>query len=106
MPKQIRIEFDYLHGPLWKDKLDLNTGHWYTGIEKIDNDETLQSLNDEAEKMYESLYSFDGRYKFDDNKYSEIKDQLLSIVQTIKDRLSLLNDGSFEIVDNATKQLM
>ena len=106
--KEIKIEFDYLHGPLWKDMFDVNTGEWSTGIPCIDNDKAVQALNDEAEMMYESLYSFDsckGGCRFDEERFEQIKGQLLSIVQTLINRLSAINDGSYIIKDNASKIL-
>ena len=39
--------------------IDLNTGKWSTGISVIDNDMALSVLDEEAEKEYTSLYSFD-----------------------------------------------
>ncbi len=107
--KEIKVQFDYLHGPLWKDKLDLKTGEWSTGIERIDNDKAIQTLNDEAERMYESLFSFepgDNGCKFNENNFEQIKGQLLSLVQTIISRLKSINDGSYTIVDNATASLL
>ncbi len=109
MKKEIKIQFDYLNGPLWKDKFNVKTGEWTTGIPCVDDDKALQVLNDEAGKMYESLYSFNtgGRgCQFDYDKYIQIKKQLLSIVQTIIDRLEAINDGTFVVADKATKSLL
>ena len=53
---KLRIIFDFSHGPIWKDKYDIATGEWSTGIEVIDNDKALSILNEEAEKEYSSLY--------------------------------------------------
>ena len=103
MKKEIKIQFDYLNGPLWKDILNVKTGEWTTGISCIDNDKAIQVLNDEAEKMYESLYSFDnndGGCHFNNDRFSQIKTQLLSIVQTIIERLSAINDGTFVVVED------
>ncbi|SCY69345.1 hypothetical protein SAMN02910292_02529 [Lachnospiraceae bacterium XBB2008] len=47
------------HGPIWKDKLDVNTGKWMTGIDVIDNDRALSILDEEAKREYTSLYIFD-----------------------------------------------
>ena len=55
---KLRIIFDFSHGPIWKDKYDIATGEWSTGIEVIDNDKALSILNDEVEKEYSSLYFF------------------------------------------------
>ena len=106
--KEVNIQFDYLNGPLWKEKLDIKTGKWSTGIPCIDEDETIQLLNDEAGKMYGALYSFeDGAHgcQFDNDRFIQIKAELLSIVQTIISRLSAINDGTFVVVDKATQTL-
>ena len=106
--KEIKIQFDYLHGPLWKEKLDVKTGEWSTGIPCIDEDKAIQLLNDEAEKMYGSLFLFnDGTdgCRFDEDRFIQIKPELLSIVQTIIDRLSLINDGTYVVIDKATEVL-
>jgi len=107
--REIKIQFDYLQGPLWKERFNAKTGEWSTGIPCIDNDKAIQLLNDEAEKMYESLYSFapgTQGCQFNRDRFEQIKPPLLSIVQTIVDRLSVINDGSYIVVDKATKNLM
>ncbi len=109
MKKEIKIQFDYLNGPLWKDRLDVKTGKWATGIPSIDNDKAIQVLDSEAGKMYESLYSFgtdDNACSFDDSRFDQMKASLLSLVQTMLSRLAELNDGSFIVVDKATKMLV
>lgn len=106
--KEVKIQFDYLNGPLWKEKLDIKTGKWSTGIPCIDEDKAIQLLNDEAEKMYGTLYSFnDGAQgcQFDNDRFIQIKAQLLSIVQTIIARLYVINDGTFTVIDKATQTL-
>ena len=107
--KEIKIQFDYLNGPLWKEKLDVKTGRWTTGVPCIDEDKAIQILNDEAERMYESLYAFNAETKgcqFNNDRFVQIKTQLLSIVQTLISRLSSINDGSFVVIDKATQTLI
>ncbi len=109
MMKEIKIQFDYLNGPLWKDRFDIKTSKWSTGIACIDEDKAIQILNDEAERMYEALYVFNAETKgcqFNNDGFDQIKAQLLSIVQTIISRLSAINDGSFVVVDKATQTLI
>lgn len=94
--KEIKIKLDYSHGPIWKEKFDAATGNWSTGIPVIDNDVTLQALNDEAESIYTSLYTFDnGRCVFDEESYEAQKPELISLIQAIIARLDELNDGSY-----------
>ena len=109
MQREIKIQFDYLHGPLWKERFNANTGEWSTGILCIDNDKAIQLLNDEAERMYEFLYSFTPGTQgcqFNRDRFEQIKPQLLSIVQNMVDHLFAINDGSYIVVDKATKILM
>ena len=82
---KLRIIFDFSHGPIWKDKYDIATGEWSTGIEVIDNDKALSILNEEAEKEYSSLYIFDnnGALNFDSQAFEIKKRSLLSLIQTI-----------------------
>ena len=106
--KEIKIKLDYSHGPIWKEHFDITTGEWKTGINCIDQDKALQLLNDEAERMYSALYSFDddNPCQFDEDKFNIIKGQLLSIIQTIILRLNAIQDGSFYISDEASKELI
>lgn len=57
--QEIVIKLDYSHGPIWQNKYNAATGEWSTGIKIIDEDAALWVLNDSAEKLYTSLYSFD-----------------------------------------------
>ena len=105
--KEIRILFDFDHGPLWRDIINLNTWEFSTGISIIDNDKALNVLNEEAQKMYTSLYSFvEGRPVFDEDSYKKMKKDLLSLVQTIILRLEDINDGTYIVVDEETEKLM
>ena len=109
MKKEVKIQFDYLNGPIWKDKVNANTGKLITGIPCIDNDQELQSLNDEALGMFASLYSFnDGgeSCRFDRDKYCQIKPQLLVIAERIISRLQIINDSSFVIADKISDTLL
>jgi len=104
--KELRIKYDYSHGPIWKNLYDANTGLWSTGIEIIDKDEKLELLNNEAEKTYSSLYYFDenGKLNFDSKLYEQRKAELSSLMQDIICRIDSINDGSFfVVVDDSAK---
>ena len=45
MKKEVKIQFDYLNGPIWKDKVNANTGKLITGIPCIDNDQEIALYN-------------------------------------------------------------
>lgn len=103
--KEIKIKFDYLHGPIWKDKIDILTGVWSTGIDCIDNDDMLQKLNDKGEELYSSLYSFDENEEacsFDQNAYATVRGELIDIVKKIIARLEEINDGTFMVIDETS----
>lgn len=106
--KNLKIQFDYSHGPIWKDVFNANTGEWSTGIDIVDKDRALNVLNDEAEREYSSLYSFDseGVLHFDSQGFEDKKVHLLSLVQTIVLRLNSLNDGTYTIIDEGTPMLI
>ena len=55
MTIELKVKFDFAHGPIWKDIYDPNTKIWITGIDVIDQDVALNELNDAAEKEYASL---------------------------------------------------
>lgn len=105
--KEIKIKLDYSHGPIWKEKFDVITGEWSTGIDIIDNDAELQILNKEAERIYTSLYVIDDNNKctFQAELFEAQKGVLLSIIQTIIARLNELNNGAYIVIDEETKNL-
>lgn len=107
MTKELKIKFDFTHGPVWKDIYDPNKKEWITGIDVIDQDAMLNELNDAAEKMYSSLYVFDdcGIPHFDDVAYQNKKTELRSLVSRIIGRAEFLNDGSYIIKDLTRREL-
>lgn len=102
----LRIKLDVDNGPIWKDKFDPETGILSTGIPLIDNDPILNSLNDNLQQEYADLYSFqDGRLEFDSMAFDHNKKKFLSSLQAILHRIDEINDGTIEIVDEASKFL-
>lgn len=98
----------YLHGPIWKDKIDITSGNMCTGVECIDKDVTLQTLNDKAEEIYSSLYSFNYKGQsctFNEAGFEAAKPQLLGIIEIIIYRLQTINDGTYRIVYEETSRL-
>ena len=106
--KELRIKFDFSHGPIWKDRYDVRTGEWSTGIDVIDNDQTLSELNDKAEKEYTSLYFFDknGVLQFDAKAFDAKRNTLATLLQAIILRINSLNDGSFNVIDEESNKLV
>ncbi len=52
--KTIRIELDYMDGPIWKDFYDATTKSDTTGVPVVDNDEKLKSIAQEISNMFDS----------------------------------------------------
>lgn len=102
--KEVVIDFDYDMGPIWKENFDLNTGKRSTGIGIIDNDEEVQRLNDEANRLFMALNSFEnGTYRFDNERFKKIKPDLQSLTYRLIRRLDEINDGTYEIINKTTK---
>lgn len=55
----LKIELDYMNGPIWKDTFDVEKGEMCTGIDIVDANEEINSLNDSIQEVYNSLYEFD-----------------------------------------------
>ena len=53
----VTIRLDFLQGPIWIS--DVDTGQPMTGIDVIDNDEIVTSINHEISLLYSSFYEFD-----------------------------------------------
>ena len=105
--KKITLEFDFLIGPIMKDIFSIELNKSLTGISIIDNDTELEDLNEKASLLYSSYYEFDKESACSFNKSYALEhmNELEDLLKKIKDRLNLLNDGSFEIEDLATQQL-
>lgn len=104
---EIKLQFDFLHGPIWPNKFSASNG-LATGVVAVDSDLALNVLNTAGQDLYSSLFSFDkkGSCTFNELKFNAIKKDLLSIVQTIKERLNAINDGSFIVIDRATEDIL
>lgn len=104
--KVLKLKFDYSFGPIWKDKYNPDTKEQTTGIEIIDNDKAIRVLDEEASRIYSSLYKFEeGRPVFDFQLFEEKQTDLFSLIETIISRVNYLKDDSFELVDEASLQL-
>ena len=107
MPKELKLQFDFSHGPIWKDVYNPKAKEWSTGIDVIDKDSELNALNDEMTRMYSSFYIFDdyGVPHFDAEAFEKNRSLLLSKISTVINRINAINDGSFVINDLASKEL-
>lgn len=94
----IKLELDFLIGPIVKDVFDANKNELVTGIDVVDNDEVVDELNNKIMSLYSSFYSFDkDSCSFDIDVAKEHKTELVELVKQLLERLNFINDGSFEI---------
>ena len=105
--KTIKMELDFLIGPIVKDVYGVSKKKLLTGIDVIDNDVELSELNEKASMLYSSFYVFDkeNACNFDNMIAKEHIKELKDLIAKIKERMNELNDGSFEINDLVTDQL-
>ena len=102
----IRIQLDFLQGPIWIS--DVETGQPITGIDVIDNDEKLRKINYEISTLYSSYYEFDSHDQacwFNEEQEKKDKEKMISLLKQLIDRLNELNDGSFLVEDYETERL-
>lgn len=105
--KTLKLELDFLIGPIVKDVFSASKNKLITGVEVIDNDLELNELNEKASALYSSFYEFDEdeACRFDSTIAKEHLDELKELITKIKTRLNIINDGSFELSDMITDQL-
>ena len=102
----VTIRLDFLQGPIWIS--DVDTGQPMTGIDVIDNDEVVTSINHEISLLYSSFYEFDSNGEpctFNSQKEKENKNKLLELLSKLLDRLNEINDSSYEINDEETARI-
>ena len=105
--KTLKLELDFLIGPIVKDVFSASKNKLITGVEVIDNDLELNELNEQASALYSSFYEFDEdeACSFNSTIAKGHLDELKELITKIKNRLNNLNDGSFELSYMITDQL-
>lgn len=101
--KIIKLQLDYLQGPIWISNVD--TGKPLTGIDIVDNDEEIRKLNKKKADLFNDYYEFDFNgqpCQFNEEKEKKEKYIMLSLLQQLTDRLNSINDGSYIVEDNLT----
>lgn len=104
--KVVKLMLDYLQGPIWKS--DCKTGKPLTGIVIIDDDEVLSKLNLECCKLYSSCYYIDINgcvNGINKGKMGKNKESILHLLDAIKEKLEIINDGSYVVRDMATEKI-
>ncbi|MDO4438749.1 MAG: hypothetical protein Q4B86_04805 [Eubacteriales bacterium] len=106
--KKLVLELEYMNGPILKDKFDIQRSELCTGIEQVDADEYLNTLNEEIQEVYTALFRFDEKEEavlFDDVAAKGAKEWFLSKMNELSKYLKSINDGSFCIEDRVTEYL-
>ena len=99
----IKLELDFLIGPIVKDVFDAEKNELVTGVAIVDSDEIIDELNNKIMSLYSSFYSFDkDSCSFDAGVAKEHKTELVELVKQLIERLNFINDGSFEINNQIT----
>ena len=105
--KTIKLEFDFLIGPIVKEVFSISQNKLITGVYAIDNDIELNKLNEKACSLYSSFYEFGTGEACTFNKKIAIqhKDELSELMNKIIERLNTLNDGTYSVRDLTKDQL-
>lgn len=104
MKEKVILDLDFNQGAIWIS--DQETGEPITGIEIIDYNKDIASINKKISDLYSSYYRFDSEdsnCSFNKNQFFRDKELLLKMVDELKKLLENINDGSFEIEDRITK---
>ena len=100
----VKLINEYLHGPIWIYDKD---GFIRRKVAIISEDIVLQQLNEELRNIYDSFYIFRENIEqciFDEEGYRENLSLIYDLVNKIKQRLEIINDGSFGVEDYITNE--
>ena len=106
--KRIKLEFDFLSGPITKDVFDPKTKKLVTGVTVIDSDSALETLNAKVSRLFSGCYDFEVGGQpcvFNKETAKKSKSEILGVLAEINKRLAEINDGSFVVDDLATKEI-
>ena len=105
--KIVKLDLDYLSGPIWGDIYSVELHKSITGIDIVDNDNILQELNNQIQDLYLTYYEFGKAPQtclFNKDRQKQDKERMLSLLSKLRARLNEINDGSFEIEDLITPE--
>lgn len=103
----IRIEWDYIFGPVQFEWLDVK-GNPFSNIQVIDDNKEILKLNKKANDLW--LTSFEKVTGYREliqrkDKLLKVAPQILELTERIISILNEINDGSYEVVDKVTPSL-
>lgn len=102
----IRLLLDYDEGPIWPNYINPFTFEKSSGVKTIDNDAIVNEISDKMSNMYDNYYEFNtlnSECFFNDKKFLEEKNIMLSLLNKLIKRLDEINDGSYTIRDEISK---
>lgn len=102
----IKLTLDIFMCPIFLS--DIETGEIYTGIKVIDNDPIVKELNFKLGNIYTNYFEFDSHDEacwFNQEQATKDKNMLLDLMKKLVDRLNLINDGSYEVIDDTSEYL-
>ena len=105
---KIKIQLDFNNGPIWGNYYDEELNRTMTGIDKIDNNDEIQKLNNIIQDKYSSYYEFNSHDQacwFHEDKQKAEKEEMLSLISDLINKIESVNDGTFEIEDLETERL-
>ena len=105
--KIVKLDLDYLSGPIYGEVYSIELHKSITGIELVDNDKILQELHNKIQDLFLSYYELDKNGQacwFNEEKKKADISKMLALVMQLKARLDEINDGSFEVVDLITPE--
>lgn len=97
---EIVFSNEFLHGPLWVYAAD---GIATTHFDLVLNDPVLKRLNKEAAGIFDSCYEFTDWSEpciFHRERLVLQKNEMLSLISAMKERLNEINDGSFIVKED------
>ncbi len=106
--ERIKIQLDYLSGPIWPNYVEMEPFRKITGVKIVDDDIQLCELNQQASDLYSSYYEFDSHGEacwFNHEKEKAEKEIMLKLISEIVARLNEINDGSFIVEDLESERI-
>ncbi len=101
--KKLILKMDYLNGPLWKNKLNIETGELTTGIKAVDENDDIQRMNQKIQDMFSEYYEFDSHGEgcwFNEEKAKSESDKMKKLIMELIKALDKINDGTFEVIND------
>lgn len=104
----IKIQLDFNNGPIWGNYYDEELHRTMTGVDIVDNNDDIQSLNNKIREKYSSYYEFNSHNQacwFNKEKEKLEKEEMLKLISELICKINDVNDGTFKIIDLETSRI-